>query len=244
MNWKLWLGRIRSNTEQKLLKLNSTFIRKNYPYGRNWIFDLKRIIPTARVIIDAGANIGSIASELGNSFPQATIFAFEPVKATFDKLVYHSRNKINIQPFALALGDENTIVEITLQPDNTNNSLVKSTPDHAVLKESVQVVRLDDFISEKDLAVIDILKIDVEGFESEVLQGCQTLLNHGAVKCICLEVGYERMSAKTHFSDIETQMEKNGFQLCGIYDLQRNLYDKRRLWYSNNLYIHKTLLEE
>jgi FkbM family methyltransferase len=56
------------------------------------------------VIFDVGANTGNTAIGLARSFPDATVYAFEPVAATFSKM---SRNVLphpHIQPFNLALG--------------------------------------------------------------------------------------------------------------------------------------------
>ncbi|WP_410478292.1 FkbM family methyltransferase [Pedobacter frigiditerrae] len=85
---------------------------------------------------------------------------------------------------------------------------------------------------------MDILKIDVEGFEFEVLKGCLNL----QINCILIEVGYEREPTKVHFSEVEIYMENMGFQLCGIYEIMRCLTDKKKISYSNNLYIKKNLI--
>jgi hypothetical protein len=106
--------------------------------------------------------------------------------------------------------------------------------------EEITVVTLKEILEQQEINHIDILKIDVEGFEFEVLNGCCSLIDH--TKLIILEVGYERELTKVHFSDVEQYMEKKGFMMCGIYETRRNLYDKRKLWYSNNLYVKKGLL--
>lgn len=79
---------------------------------------------------------------------------------------------------------------------------------------------------------------NVEGFEFELLAGCGKI----DINCILLEVGYEREPTKVHFSDVENYMENLGFQLCGIYEIMRNLNDKKKISYSNNLYIKKHLI--
>lgn len=126
-------------------------------------------------------------------------------------------------------------MKISLSSENTINSLkVTEICDHITGFEEIDIIRLDPFLENKSLNHINILKIDVEGFEFEVMAGCSSLIE-SAVKCIYLEVGYEREATKVHFSEVEAYMEVNGFQLCGIYETRRNLYNKKRLWYSNNL---------
>ena len=243
MNWKYQTGKLLASTELSFIKLNSGFIRRNFPYGRNWLFDIKRILKTPpSVIIDAGANVGSVSLELNYWFPEAAIYAFEPIQNTFNLLVKQSTGKNNIHPFCLGLGSQNEEVEILLSSEDTINSLkIKDVRDGIIGKENITITRLDDFLQERSIPHIDILKIDVEGFEFDVLNGCGSLINDN-IKCIYLEVGYERDPTKVHFSDVEQYMEEKDFMLCGIYETRRSLHDKRKLWYSNNLYIKRSLL--
>ncbi len=243
MNWKYFIGKVLHMVETRVSRINSDFVRKHYPYGRSWMFDVKRALKNSpSLIIDAGANIGSVSLELNCWFPDAKIYAFEPVMATYECLCRQTAGKKSIHPLRLALGCKNEHVEILLNDENTINSLKVTRIDGDMArKEVIPVVRLDDFLRKHSEPSIGILKIDVEGFEFEVLNGCGTFLGAG-INCIYLEVGYEREATKVHFSDVEQYLERHGYLLCGVYETRRNLFDKRRLWYSNNLYIHKDLL--
>src|SRR5437879_352380 len=115
MNWKYQIGKYLSRAEKNFIKLNLDFARSNFPYGRNWIFDIHRILKKeAHVIIDAGANIGSVSLELNFWFPGAEIYAFEPVKDTFNSLVKNTLAKSNINPLHLGLGSKRENLEILL----------------------------------------------------------------------------------------------------------------------------------
>lgn len=243
MKWKLFLGQSLRAFGETLIKINNSFIKNHYPFGRNWMFDLKRILNEhPQVIIDAGVNIGAVSVELNQWFPKATIYAFEPVRNTFSQLVNNTTNKTYIKCINEALGSKNEKVTITLNSEHTINSLKATFIGHnSIDNEEINVIRLDDYLNDQNINHVDILKIDVEGFEFEVLEGCGSLFEND-IRCILLEVGYEREPTKVHFSDVDKIMERKGFQLCGIYDTRRSLLGKRRLWYSNNLYIKKDLL--
>ncbi|TCC92256.1 FkbM family methyltransferase [Pedobacter frigiditerrae] len=239
MEWKYIIGNNFSKIDQAIIKSGLNSVYKHYPFGRHWIFDLKRILKLEPIVmVDAGANIGSVSKELNYWFPSAYIYAFEPVKSTFDLLVKQTSSISNIYPEQLALGANSEKIELALNPENTINSLKVKNLTHMLGKEVIEVIRLDEFVKNNSLDTIDILKIDVEGFEFEVLEGCGNV----DINCILIEVGYERELTKVHFSDVENYMEKLGFQLIGIYEIMRNLNDRRKIAYSNNLYIKRALI--
>ncbi|MEJ5992832.1 FkbM family methyltransferase [Pedobacter sp. Du54] len=244
MNWKYLIGKYMNGIEEKLTRFDSSFVKKHFPFGRNWIFDLKRILNKDTInIIDVGANIGSVSKELSYYFPNSTIFAFEPINSTFTLLKDNTKLNNNIKSFHCALGSIKENMEILINKENTINSIKGQNynPDNYSGSEEIKVIRLDEFAETENISRIGILKIDVEGFEFEVLEGCGNLLK-GNIDCILLEVGYEREPTKVHFSDVEIYLEKYNFQLCGVYEIMRNLNDKRRISYSNNLYIKKDIL--
>jgi len=242
MNWKFFLGKAFYKAQQTFIRSDRKFIRKNFPYGIDWMYDIKRVLKNPSVIIDAGANIGSVSLDLNFWFPDADIYAFEPVKETFDILTKNTAAKNKIHPVYKGLGTKNEKINIFLSWENTINSLKITEVNQGIMgSEEVHIIRLDEFLQQERLTTIDILKIDVEGFEFEVLEGCGTLINDN-IKCIYLEVGYTREPTKVYFSDVEIFMENNGFELCGIYETKRNAFSKHQLWFSNHLYIKKALL--
>jgi len=242
MNWKLQIGRIAHHLEQQFIHSGSKFARNNYPFGRDWMFDVKRMIDNPSVIVDAGANIGSVSLDLHQWFPNTAIYAFEPVTETFEILSANVSGKNTIHPVKMGLGAKDEKIQLLLSGENSINSL-KVTEVNRGIKgaEEITITTLQGYLQQQGIIHIDILKIDVEGFEFEVLEGCAGLLNTG-IKCIYLEVGYVREPTKVHFSDVETFMETHNFELCGMYETRRHMFDRRRLWYSNNLYIKKNLL--
>lgn len=241
MTWKFLIGKMFSELDQLLLRSGLNFVNKNYPFGRHWTFDVKRILQKdPELIIDAGANVGSLSKELNYWFPKAEIFAFEPINDTFNLLTENTKKLTKIQPIKFALGAVNENIMISLSGENTINSLKIAVADNPIGTEEISITRLDDFLIKYNLKHVDILKIDVEGYEFEVLKGCGSL----DISCILLEVGYEREPTKVYFSDIDVYMENQGYQLCGIYEIMmRRFHNKKRITYSNNLYIKKSLLE-
>lgn len=123
--------------------------------------------------LDIGANIGNHALFFSPMFQQ--VHCFEPSPRTFGVLSVNTALANNITPHNLALGESKAKMSLSYSPLNVGEaSLVQSANQAGLLCHEVEVVRLDEFGAEfEDVAF---LKIDVEGFEPEVLRGAQSLL--------------------------------------------------------------------
>ncbi|WP_316773175.1 FkbM family methyltransferase [Pedobacter frigiditerrae] len=152
MNWKYLVGKILSEIDVFIINSKLDFVNKHYPFGRNWIFDLKRTLSSEpMLIVDVGANIGSVSKELNHFFPNANIFAFEPVSSTFNLLVKNTSKISKINSQKLALGSTNEKFELSLNPENTINSLKVSNFKNSLGIEQIDVIRLDEFILQNEL---------------------------------------------------------------------------------------------
>ena len=147
-------------------------------YEKNVIHWIEKIVQNLQhpVIYDIGANYGYYSVKLS---PYAKyIYAFEPVSKTFTILNKNiSINSLsNIKTFKLGVSNQNLPVDINLYSSSGNNSLyLRDIPKGHSLKfkgkETIQMIKLDEFIKEKALLPPDIMKIDVEGAELYALQG-------------------------------------------------------------------------
>jgi FkbM family methyltransferase len=158
----------------------------------SWIIDrLSKILKPESTIIDVGANIGFYTVALGHdsrkNSKQYSIYAFEPVKANFDRL---SRNleinqlsDIDIKIFNIALGnkEEDIILKIGIpsQLSPTNNAvLIKDEEQNdGSLTCSSKMTKLDIFAHENNLDVCDLIKVDIEGAELDFFLGGENFLN-------------------------------------------------------------------
>jgi len=131
-------------------------------------------------VIDVGANFGWYTL-LACRFASARVYAFEPNVHLCELLarsltVNGYRKRCTLLP--AACGSERDMRTLVVDPQALGGaSLVSHTDDPALQRQSVLVVRLDDEIENDPLAAPIILKIDVEGFEPEVLGGAPKLLD-------------------------------------------------------------------
>jgi FkbM family methyltransferase len=133
---------------------------------------------------DVGANVG-IYSVLVGCENGCQVFAFEPVRSTFEKL------KINIEINNLTelvtlrnigIGESRGLIEFTTDLDTVNHVSISGED---ILKECVQIEKLDDIVNPNSFSVI---KIDVEGYEMAVLKGSKNILKNNNLIGIIIEL--------------------------------------------------------
>lgn len=135
----------------------------------------KSLLKPCSVVFDIGANVGYyslIAAPLVGS--GGRIYAFEPVSQQFGRLKDNAlRNGFcQILPYKLALSDKTGEALIHLEDEfNTGSASLRPAKIQNALDEIVACATLDDFVESQALDRLDVIKIDVEGYESAVLKG-------------------------------------------------------------------------
>ena len=157
------------------------FDNKNLEFLQEMIFPK---LESRDVFLDIGANIGNHSVFCADNFNE--IYAFEPNLRTFKVLEANAMLKNNIHAFNIGLSNKKHSQTASFDTGNLGSaSLVHEGSDSATVQFSLDRFDQLNLIS-KDQK-IDFIKIDVEGFELQALQGCeQTLSVHKPV--IAMEV--------------------------------------------------------
>ena len=144
----------------------------DYPEMLAW----RRILRPGDLFVDIGANVGSYAiwaAEQG-----AEVIAIEPADDTFALLLENiALNGYPIEPIQAAAGATAGVAGFTSGRDCVNHLDPQGGAE-------ARVVTIDSVIGSRTAAGI---KVDVEGFEIEVLRGCSRALDEGRIKVIQLE---------------------------------------------------------
>jgi len=83
------------------------------------------------------------------------------------------------------------------------------------------------------------LKLDIQGWELEVLRGCEAMLGRDAIHFIFAEVGFERLDTHIQqFSELHEFMEGNRFNFCGLYENCRYGAAGQFVCVANALYVN------
>ena len=175
----------------------------------------------APLIVDGGANKGRATDRFLELFPQAEIWAFEPIPELARKLAkrFHAQSRVHVRQVALGAGP----AELTLNvlQSRTCSSLLTPTairekhpdkPMEVASKPCVAVVRLDQELN----APPDIIKLDLQGYELEALKGAEAWLPD--VKAVLAEVAFKALyQGQPLASQVRSWLESRGFKLEGLY---------------------------
>lgn len=145
------------------------------------------------LVIDVGANIGvTLWHSLRNSSSEVEFLAFEPSKQCSSGLKLSTSTISNqglVHTFAIGKSDG---LQIMHGIENPSHSGGASFIEHAGLRghsEEVEVRKLDSVLSDySEIQTVSLLKIDTEGYESNVIAGSHNLLQSGLVEIIIMEV--------------------------------------------------------
>ncbi len=198
--------------------------RPHLPKGADAFESLRSHWPQwrPRVIFDVGANVGQTVARLRPLFPSATIHSFEPVPSTFATLKTKMRGDTNVHCHALALADHAGETWIQLHESSDQNSLVPELVGTTGVSSQKARLELDtaaDFCARHGITHIDLLKIDVEGFEMAVLQGAAPLLKTGVIDYIVVEAGLMPGNPRfTPLPELIDRLRPHGFWLIGVYE--------------------------
>lgn len=129
------------------------------------------------VILDVGANVGEYARLALAHCPSAEVHCFEPMPVVFAQLQEHLGAEPRVHLHQQALAAENGTCTFYFDPRATGNTTAVADVQagvHGLRKVETVNARtqtLDAFCQQHGIDHIDLLKIDVEGFESSVLRG-------------------------------------------------------------------------
>jgi FkbM family methyltransferase len=184
-----------------------------------------------RTILDVGANEGQFIKKITKILPEAKIYSFEPLKDSFIKLEKLVSAKKNITAFNFALGDNEKESLINKNEYSPSSSLLELTDLHKnafpvtkkVKEEKIYVKVLDKIVNELELKKKVFLKIDVQGYELNVLRGAENTIKD--VDIILIETSfYELYTNQPLFNDIYSFLSNKGFNYFGSFE---QLYDER-----------------
>ena len=206
---------------------------------RSWIAFYKFVLPSFEhrtvlkllqkrhldLIIDVGSNKGQFTFASKIYFPNVTIISFEALKSEFKKYInlISSFKKINAYNYALGNIKKITKMNIASSPDSSsllemNDLQIKEFGTYETkLYEEIEVRRLDEWLDQIKSFKSILMKIDVQGFELEVLKGSKQVLKY--IDYLYIEASsVELYKNQPLIENIKDFLFKEGFFLEGSFN--------------------------
>ncbi len=210
------------------------------------------------VIFDVGANKGQSITRYKRLFQNPTIHSFEPNNDEVNILRLKYIDDKNLHLNNVAVGDKKGNLEFNINARSGHSSFKSLIPNTTWIKKrsksiniddknyttkkiNAEIITLDDYVNEKNLINIDILKIDTQGFEDKVLQGAQNLLKNNRIKLIQLELIFSEIyDNPLNIYDVEKTLIPNEYKLFGISNsgslISHYIYQSNFIYISSDTY--------
>ncbi len=196
---------------------------------------LKKLGFNPQSIFDVGANRGEWSKNLIEIFKDSNFFLFEPQVEMEPFLKRFTDNNKGSKYFITALGESEKTEEIGIWPGYYGTTFLHDNLNLEKRKINIQSI---NFLLENNLVPIpDILKMDVQGFEMDILRGSTSCFNKTEI--IILETYlYSFLSNQPIFSEIVSYMYDNGYVIFDFEPFNRNKGTKM-LRYFDTIFIKK-----
>lgn len=181
---------------------------------------LQKTINNPRLAIDIGGNVGNYSRALRLKNLDLEIHIFEPSKTNLVKL----NNAFSNDPLIIVnhCGISNVECDSILYSDKAGSgfgSLSKRRLDHFGIQfnvsEAIRLIRFEDYWKEKlNSRAIDLVKLDIEGYELQALESFGSAL--AVTKVIQFEFGGCNIDTKTYFQDFWYFFKEHQFDLYRI----------------------------
>lgn len=175
-----------------------------------------------KTVFDVGANRGDWSELAAQAFPQARVHAFEIVPETFGHLRQRFGGNARVLINGIGLSDQEGTLDVYFSPDRDvlatcvagfSESFHKYEP----ATRAVPVTTGDQYCASNGVASIDFLKVDVEGFEPQVLRGFNGMLERGLVDVIQFEYGYINIDTRFLLKDFYALLSQRNMTIGKIY---------------------------
>lgn len=199
---------------------------KKYQSPRGWDSNYSRTLSDADIIIDIGVNKGT--PQLYQAFNDRKFILFEPLKQ--NKLYIDKwRAKIDFDVHYIALGNKTGEIEISL--DGAKSTVVKSSQNfNSNNVELVKIDKLDNVMEKSDYKAKNYaIKIDVEGYELEVLNGAKETLKNTDLVIVESSISNLNHPLEDYLNTIHL-MQDFGFRLFDILYLAYYKKVKGLMW--------------
>jgi FkbM family methyltransferase len=208
---------------------------------RNLYHELAELIPDNITIVEGGAFHGNDTQQMAQTWPNSTIYSFEPIPELFAILTENTKAYTHVHPINIALAEKDG--DATFWPSESPKKPGKHSQAGSLLKPKerlkwseirfndpiqVKTISLDSWARREKIDRIDFLWLDLQGYELPVLQGAEQLLPN--ISYIYTEVNFvEAYEGQKIYPEIVRWLEERNFEVIG------KDFDETETWFFGNI---------
>ena len=224
------------NKITKLTKcLSNPKFYKAYLYGVSPLFELAAFIKQisyAKTLIDVGSNKGQFSLMARKFFPNIMIHSFEPqIEILNLQKKVLGTNNINYYNFALGREKKELELYITKRKDSSSvlRPILSKNKNYIINeKKKISVKKLDELLDFKSIEKPSIIKLDVQGYELEVLKGSENTLDY--IDYVIAEISStEIYENQTQADELIKFLESKSFEIkdrCNLSRVEDKLFQE------------------
>lgn len=194
--------------------------------GEFFLVDRLYRLGNLECVFDVGANIGSYSKLVRSICNTCRIIAFEPVPSTFRELEENLK-PFNVETLNCALGNFTGKAEIQVVPNLSELASLVEDMQAGGGRESkkieIKVMKGTNFVHDKGIERISLLKVDTEGYDSEVLKGFEDTIKRADV--VQFEYGKANLFSRYFLHDYFRHFGSD-FYLGKLYPNGVSFFDK------------------
>jgi FkbM family methyltransferase len=159
------------------------------------------LIDDGDIVIDVGANIGEYSLIAAQKVKQnGKVISIEPLKSTAQTLTqnFQLNNFTNFEVISKVIGNENKKVNLYKQLAGGTMGFVDSTLIGRKFEKTdeVEMTTIDEILSTRNIENVKVMKIDIEGYEFELLKGAKNSLKNKKITNMIIEVHINYLKEK------------------------------------------------
>jgi FkbM family methyltransferase len=190
-----------------------------------------------KAAIDIGAYSGEWTLALRRLFPETRVLMVEPQAAQKDGLLALANVHDGVEFVSVLLGPT-AASGVTFHQAETGSSVLRDPGNGETPSVAMPMTTLDDVTAGTNFERPDFLKIDVQGYELEVLKGAERVLE--SVEVVMMEVNLIAVyEGAPLVHEVVSYMAERGFRVYDICTFFRRPYDNA-LWQMDMIFVRAT----
>lgn len=190
---------------------------KSFKEAHKWMLDYQ-----FKSIIDIGANVGQFGKKIRQYYPTAQLYSFEPIPFVCEELKLNFKDDPNFTAINAGLGDSDGKTKFHMNLFSDSSSMLEIAELHTKnfpytkdeIEIEVEIKQLDNCFKVDEIEKPYLVKIDVQGFEEQVINGGLQVI--GNAEMVITESSYKELyKGQALFDVLYEKLKAMGFDFAG-----------------------------